>query len=189
MSPSLHRKGLPPLPNLPVAATAANGAAASIAPVPPTTATPAPNSDLGGLVLAAQYPGVLDAGLRLLAAMLEFNNTNQTLARYATGTRIALLAHAYVSILSFPASSALCHTCSKQCVVAGPCSQGERVLRPRGRPSVAGRRGTRPLRAAARLSAAGGGRGVRVRGARGAGLRGEPTAACVRTRRLGTCAV
>ncbi len=79
--PRLSRKGLPPLPAQTTATTAPNGAAASIAPVPPTTATPAPNSDLGGLALAAQYPGVLDAVLRLLAAMLEFNHTNQTLAR------------------------------------------------------------------------------------------------------------
>lgn len=83
----LSRKGLPPFPSPAAAATAFNGAAASIAPVPPTTATPAPDSDLGVLALAALFPGVLDACLRLLAAMLEFNATNQKLARFASTDR------------------------------------------------------------------------------------------------------
>jgi hypothetical protein len=65
------------IPSFEVAA--ATGAAAAAAAVGATSGRAAPSP---ALAVAAAFPSVVDAALRFLGALLEFNATNQKLARW-----------------------------------------------------------------------------------------------------------
>ncbi len=78
-SATTHAASAPAHTNGTAAAAAAEG---EVPPLPYLVSDQAV-AELGALARAAAYPGVMDAVLRLLGAMVEFNVTNQKLVRCA----------------------------------------------------------------------------------------------------------